>query len=183
MGQRLNIEIHENGKCLANAYYHWSAFTEDSLSLTQRIVNYFPYRHAMAGLVCACELLQHVGANFAPEELIRCGLSEELARIIGSGAHRDNGLIAISEEGIEETRFWEEARVIINIDTNIVDFQVICECEPYELGQKHIEFINVPFDNHNIPFNCFATFKSYFDEAESRIYKFKNGEPPMTAIY
>lgn len=29
MGQRLNIEIHENGKCLANAYYHWSGYTEE----------------------------------------------------------------------------------------------------------------------------------------------------------
>ena len=183
MGQRLNIEIHENDRCLANAYFHWSGFTPDSLSLTQRIVDYFPYRHAMTGVTCACELLQHVGANFDSEELIRCGLLEELARVIGAGAHRDNGLIAISEEGIEETRQWEEARVVINIDTNTVDFQVLCECEPYEFEQNHIEFIDVPFDNHCIPFNCFTTFKSYFDDVESRIYKFKNNEPLMTAIY
>lgn len=182
MGQRLNIEIHENDKCLANAYFHWSGFTLDSLSLTQKIVDYFPYRHAMTGLACACELLQHVGANFAPNELIRCGLSAELARIIGAGTHRDNGLIAISEEGIEETRYWEEARVVINIDTNIVDFQVFFEYQ-YDTGQTHLKFVNVPFDNHNIPFNCFETFSTYFDDAESRIYKFKNDEPLMTAIY
>lgn len=183
MGQRLNIEIHENDKCIANAYFHWSAFTQDSLSLTQKIVDYFPYRHAKTGVTCACELLQHVGANFDPEELIRCGLSEELARIIGAGTHRNNGLLAISKEGIEETRYWEEARVVINIDTNTVDFQVLSECEPYEFDPTNTKFVNVPFDNHRIPFNCFATFKSYFDDVESRIYKFKNDEPPMTAIY
>ena len=183
MGQRLNIEIHENGKCLANGYYHWSAFTEDAIKLTQKIIDYFPSRKNKNGWLCAYELLYYTGARFAPDELMRIGIDENIARALGMEANRDNGLIAISEEGIEETRYWEESRVVINTDTNIVDFQVICECEPYELGQKDIEFINVPFDNHNIPFNCFITFKSYFDDVESRIYKFKNDEPLMTAIY
>ena len=38
MGQRLNIEIIENGKVLANAYYHWSGYTSSSLELTQEIL-------------------------------------------------------------------------------------------------------------------------------------------------
>lgn len=38
MGQRLNIEIMKNDKVLANAYYHWSAYTESALELCACII-------------------------------------------------------------------------------------------------------------------------------------------------
>lgn len=31
MGQRLNIEIHNNGELLTNCYYHWSGYTKCAL--------------------------------------------------------------------------------------------------------------------------------------------------------
>lgn len=34
MGQSLNIEIWNNGEVLANAYYHWSAYTESAAKIT-----------------------------------------------------------------------------------------------------------------------------------------------------
>lgn len=37
MGQRLNIEIVDGNTTLANAYYHWSAFTFPALELTAEI--------------------------------------------------------------------------------------------------------------------------------------------------
>ena len=33
MGQRLNIEIKKDSKVLANAYYHWSAYTSSALQM------------------------------------------------------------------------------------------------------------------------------------------------------
>jgi len=38
MGQRLNIEILKGGKILANAYYHWSAYTLPALELCKGII-------------------------------------------------------------------------------------------------------------------------------------------------
>ena len=35
--------------------------------------------------------------------------------------NRSEGLIAISEKGIQETQYWEEAIVTINLSTNMVD--------------------------------------------------------------
>ena len=38
MGQRLNIEIMSGEKVLANAYYHWSAYTASAAELTKIIL-------------------------------------------------------------------------------------------------------------------------------------------------
>jgi len=43
MGQRLNIEIISNGKCLANAYYHWSAYSDSAIDLAIKIVRKYEY--------------------------------------------------------------------------------------------------------------------------------------------
>lgn len=39
MGQRLNIEIMKDNKVLANAYYHWAAYTGAALELCQCIID------------------------------------------------------------------------------------------------------------------------------------------------
>ena len=38
MGQRLNIEIWNEGKRLANAYYHWSGYSFSTLYETMKII-------------------------------------------------------------------------------------------------------------------------------------------------
>lgn len=39
MGQRLNIEIFNNGQVVVNAYYHWSAYTRSALELTAKVIS------------------------------------------------------------------------------------------------------------------------------------------------
>ena len=38
MGQRLNIEMVANGESLVNVYFHWSAYTDEALSILQEII-------------------------------------------------------------------------------------------------------------------------------------------------
>lgn len=184
MGQHLNIEIHENGKCLANAYYHWSAYTPHALKLTQAIIDYYPHRQYNDGVNCAYELLRRIGATFYTDELIRMGLNEDLATMLGIGASRNKGLISITEAGIEDTRYWEEGRVEIDIGDNIINFCVLTEYEPYEFEWDYAPaYIDVPFNNHHIPFNSFNEFKSYFNDVEQKVYQFKGNRTPMVPIY
>ena len=42
MGQRLNLEISRGKKPIANAYYHWSAYTDSSYDLARSIINAIP---------------------------------------------------------------------------------------------------------------------------------------------
>lgn len=37
MGQRLVIQISNDDKILANAYYHWDGFTKNSLDLAKKL--------------------------------------------------------------------------------------------------------------------------------------------------
>ena len=44
MGQRLNIEIKKDSKVLANAYYHWSAYTSSALQMLPKSIDSSPPR-------------------------------------------------------------------------------------------------------------------------------------------
>jgi predicted nucleotidyltransferase len=68
MGQRLNIEIIEDGKVLANAYYHWSGFTRASLELTYIILEATKRINYNDRLVNAIKLLEVTKAGLTDED-------------------------------------------------------------------------------------------------------------------
>ena len=184
MGQRLNIEIHENGKCLANAYYHWSAYTQEALKLTQNILDYYPRAKSRYGLSCAIELLRHTGAEIPADELISQGMNEELATAFGAGANRIDGLIAISEKGMKETRAWEEGRVTIDIGRSDISFNVFCTWHDEDFDEQFPNQRDVPFDHNHISFVDFDEFASNFEEVDGWCYKFVDDtDYYTTAIY
>lgn len=184
MGQRLNIEIHENGKCLANAYYHWSAYTQTALELTRNILDYYPRAKSRYGLSCAIELLRHTGAKIPTDELISQGVNEKLAIDLGSDANRDDGLIAISEKGMKETRACEEGRVIIDIGRSDISFNVFCTWHDEDFDEQFPNLRYVPFDRNHISFVDFEEFASNFEEVDGWCYKFiGDTDHYTTAIY
>ena len=70
MGQRLNIEIKENGTTLANAYYHWSAYTDSSLELTEHILKNIDSVEHENSTVKAIKLLETTGAGLTEQEKV-----------------------------------------------------------------------------------------------------------------
>ena len=103
MGQRLNIEMKSKGKVVANCYYHWSAYTMTALQLTKEIISNFDDIKVDDDVKRAVKLLELTGAGYSD---------------------RDNGLIATTEEEMNDTRYWEEGRVTIDMDNKIFDFNV-----------------------------------------------------------
>ncbi|MBO7696295.1 MAG: hypothetical protein J6T10_26965 [Methanobrevibacter sp.] len=178
MGQRLNIEIHENGKCLANAYYHWSAYTDSALALTETIINYYPRRINLDGLSAAIELLRRTGADFTYNELINAGMSQELAHALTTDSNRNDGLIFFTEKEMEITRNWEEGRVTINIDTQTIDFDCWCK---WGVEEAHYEK-HIPFNTHCILFDDFYAFCEWLTDIEDTCFCFCDGNK-YTAIY
>ena len=126
MGQRLNIQIEMDipnsgeAKVLANAYYHWSGYTGPAYRLVKLIVNsdYWNNDCTITDPVeKAIRLLEATGAGLTEDEF-----TEEYPESkYKKATTRDNGLIAISQKGIRETQYLEEAIVIINLSTNMVD--------------------------------------------------------------
>lgn len=135
MGQRLNIEILNKGERLANAYYHWSAYTTSASELTIKIINQFEEIMSTncSDTAKAILLLQTTGAGlekcenndeleYAKENLED---NEETFKLFKTQNDRSEGLICINPEEMDKTERWEEGRVTINIDTKTIDFDVI----------------------------------------------------------
>lgn len=135
MGQRLNIEIcfGDADTCLANSYYHWSAYSSCTMSLLDTIMKspYFDRRTNNPDIETAVKLLLATGAGFNDEEMSRAQahLPAELCKPCTS---RNEGLLSISSDGIEETREWGEARVWVYLDSSTADvsniFYMVGQC-------------------------------------------------------
>ena len=126
MGQRLNIQIEMDipnsgdRQVLANAYYHWSGYTSSAYELVKMIAD-SDYCNVectiMDPVEKAIRLLEATGAGLTKDEFTDT-YPESKYKL---STNRNDGLIAISEAEMTETHNWEEARVTINLSTNMVD--------------------------------------------------------------
>ena len=186
MGQRLNLEIVINDETVANAYYHWSGYTSSSLELAMAVLNNMDgvlseYSNE-CDIVKAIRLLESTGAGLTASEKRYVSenmkvQNKELADCNG----RNEGLIAVSEQGMGETRNWEEARVTIDITNECVVFSAICVLDFDEYKDIYsdeddvddLEKVTFNYDTSCISFRDFLDFKNDLDELHDRgIYSF-----------
>lgn len=183
MGQRLNLEIHKDGEVLANAYYHWSGYTSSSIELTKEVLKHVDQIKEDNEIVYAIRLLESTGAGLTTHEL---PFAQKVApeKEFKMAIDRNHGLIAISKEGIEETRHWEEGRVEVDLSNRTVNFNVYCGYSKDDYIENYgVEDYNqcpdypfsYPFDS--IPFSEFNAFASVIEDLiKNRIYAIKEGD-------
>lgn len=168
MGQRLNIEIHDNGKLLANAYYHWDAYTgtalEHAKTILDNVLNIKDH-----SVLSAVRLLETTGAGLTSKEidymkLIYLYSDEDFMQAFSL----NEGFISVSPDGMRDTRYWEEGRVVIDIGTQTMDFMVYCSVdfgeyeEIYETSPLELKEFDVNLGG--IPFADFHTLESIYKE-------------------
>lgn len=175
MGQRLNLEIWSDGKCLANAYYHWSAYTSCASVLVNEVIQAYRSNPVAPTKLVAVRLLEATGAGLPYEE--KAAMQAEypdasFAECFG----RNNGLIAVTNQAINETRYWEEYRATIHLDRQSVEFFVlrqipVAEWRKYveddELNEELLDVNSLPqmqYDASKIPFDDFQAFSGMFDQ-------------------
>lgn len=162
MGQRLNIEIVANDKLLANSYYHWSAYTSSAKILTRQILLYLKNSRTTDPLLKAIRCLEKTGAGLTKFEL------EDVKKLYPNktfkkATDRNNGLISISKNGMDETRKWEEGRVTIDIINNILNFDVFFTETNEEFKEDHMLSEDITILNcENDP--CIITFKDFLKD-------------------
>lgn len=196
MGQRLNIEINNNGQVLANAYYHWSAYTLTSLELVAKVLSAYNKisldTSEAVGLAeyqeKAVWALQSTGAGL-PDDEREVAVSKGFTNLADCHG-RNNGLIAITHKGIQETRFWEEERATIYLDEERVDFDVWFKQRRWEYDEDCEDYGNPKFEAlpvvewnlGDIKFKDFALFKSFINEMyEEGKLVFKTEQYPLDA--
>lgn len=128
MGQRLNIEVRYDGEPVANAYYHWSAYTSSSLNLLGQVIEAYRSRTEINKLKVAVEILQATGAGINEEE--KENIAKDTTGRFNNISfqdcdNRNTGLLSVTEQGMEETRKWEEGRVTVDIGTEEFTFDVM----------------------------------------------------------
>lgn len=208
MGQRLNMEIKIGNETLANSYYHWSGYSSSSCEIALKVIDYMEEHPQTTepNKLYAIRLLEHTGAgltDFAPTDEekeqakkfydpkyyeewvnkpseIRTAQelfpNEKFAECFG----RNEGLLAITKYGMEETRKWEEARVTIDIASKTIDFDVYWVYNEDSYDERPNEIIDLDFDLHNMDFNTFLSLNEviddYCDSRTFKAYRLKNGE-------
>ena len=141
MGQRLVITIEKNEKAIAKIYYHWSAYTYSALLETKKVIDCI-YNHEnestkemLLRLIRFCE---ENGGGIRGDDMefayIRNRFPGEDFKT--DGYSRNNGLIAISENGMKDLQYWSEGDVIINLDEDMINFGIFSN---YDNFAEYIE--------------------------------------------
>ena len=175
MGQRLNIQIEANDtntnetKVLANCYYHWSGYTSSAMELVKEIVDSGIYNLDILDPVeKAIRLLETTGAGLAEDELTDT-YSTPKYKLATS---RNDGLIAISEEGTYRVIEWAESIVTINLTTGSINMSDMFYDETDEFSSDELETKLKNLYELKADLNSsFDTFQGLYTEITDNVFK------------
>lgn len=132
MGQRLVITINQYGEDIAKLYYHWSAYSLSALQEARDVINVLyddenKIKDLRLRLIRFCE--QNGGG-------IRGGEGSDEWKYITQlypneifkkeNISRNSGLIALSQDGMEDFQGWSEGDIYIELDEGRVINYVNC---------------------------------------------------------
>jgi len=152
MGQRLVVNIVKNNIVLANAYYHWSGYTDSALCITVDCIKRFAETKYEDDIEKAIDMLYATGAGMElAEENNKIFLEYKAKNPFFSipfvkGTDRNSGLIAIAKDSITESQNWSEGDVFIDIGTKTVDFRVWYEEDQNSLVENECYNEDIEFD-------------------------------------
>lgn len=163
MGQRLNVEIWNNGEVLANAYYHWSAYTASAAHIVNAALDYIKNNPIPDenDLLYAIRVLEATGAGLTFGEIEYAKLCPVLDGATFAECNgRNGGLIGISDEAISETRCWQEGSVFIFLDEKRISFRVFFKQDKFEWEKEQRE----DYENENAKANNLDVVNRNFDD-------------------
>lgn len=169
MGQRLNLEIWNNGKVLANAYYHWAAYTSSAAHTVSQALNYIK-NNAIENdntLLYAIRVLEATGAGLTENEIEYAKKLEYLNNENFAPCNgRSAGLLAISPDAIAETRWWQEYAAYIFIDEARVSFRVFYTQSKWKYEKEQKEYYGNKIDAKELPHSDWHADDIKFDKWE-----------------
>lgn len=121
MGQRLNTEITRGDKIITATYYHWSGYTKSAIEITlDALEGLIRNKNTVDDLDMAVRAMENTGAGIAEDE------KNEIpkGRNYKDAVDRNEGLIAITQDGIDRTESAAEGDTAIIINKCGRDFSV-----------------------------------------------------------
>lgn len=190
MGQRLVIEIRTKNiagtsEVLASAYYHWSAYSGVALDLLGTISK--KYHEIQNKIISekkiAVEMLQSIGAGIedAERESIE-GSPEYEGFIFKSCVSRNDGILCVTDEGVQENRIAADYLIILDLDSETFSFDVasfLTEPEYYDRVETGVIYNELPtysLDFSNIPLSSIDALTGVYVCNPNGIKAFWDGE-------
>ena len=173
MGQRLVITVDKDGEDICKIYYHWSAYTLSALYAVRDLIpvlekegdtvlNITRFLESQGGgldMGTAGEEYQAFKERYPNEEF-------------SNDVSRNDGLIAITEKGMEDMQGWSEGDINIDLDTGMVHNEVIWGCGSDYLEEWEKEMGKKPKVKE---LTC-NIFEFSFDDIGKVIHEVENGE-------
>lgn len=123
MGQRLVVTVQKNNRDLAKIYYHWSAYTTSALHEVGKLVHGIKADKDLADKELQLRLIRICEENGGGIDGGTGSLEYEwITRLFpdekfeGKNISRNEGLIAISEDGMCDMQECSEGDIIIDLD-------------------------------------------------------------------
>lgn len=145
MGQRLVITIENMGREIAKIYYHWSAYSFSALRETQKVLNCIcdgedkSESELLLRLIRFCEKNGGgIRATNEEFEYIKNLYPNEIFKT--DDYSRNQGLIALSENGMAGLQSWSEGDITIHIDKDRISNSVYCDYTIDEYNEERQEW-------------------------------------------
>lgn len=168
MGQRLVITIKKNNKDIAKVYYHWSAYTLAGLCETQDLI---------MGIQTNSDDIEEIRRSILEYVFSKGGtidgypnsnetkiIQEMFKDIEMQDGSRNEGLIAFSEEGMEELQSWSEGNSIIDLDRKEIEYNVFFTENDEEKHKDKLK--ECKYDFNHIRFDQLVDVVRYFTTME-----------------
>ena len=185
MGQRLVINIIEDNERIANIYYHWSAYTISALYEAKRLIDSGIFDEECSTKELQLKLIRLIesfggcidGGKDSEEYQKICDMfPNETFKETGS---RNEGLIALSEDGMDSLESWAEGILDINLDKGMIYNGVYC-CETLEEFNEWREKDNKLEDFKEMDIEIseikFEDIEETISELENAPYEFRQGD-------
>lgn len=171
MGQRLVVIINNKGKNLANAYYHWDAYSLASLERIKPIIDFLKGKNIKNfGISDAIRLLQISGAEITDEELLYCKKNNIEVKRNYENIDRNRGLISVSKEEMENSLDWAEGTIEIYVNEKKIGYGVYWDAseDDYtnDLIEKGEEIKKIDLGIKDFPFISFKDVPSFMKKIE-----------------
>lgn len=136
MGQRLVVTVQSEGKDICKIYYHWSAY---SLSSLLEVRDLIPALMEEGDTVLnITRFLESRGGgidNGTQGSEYKAFKDRYPSEEFSNNVDRNEGLIAITEDGMEDLQRWSEGDIFINLDDEMIYNEVLWRCDPDYLDE------------------------------------------------
>lgn len=122
MGQRLVVTIKSTGEDLCKMYFHWSAYTISALMEVRDMMEEFPIEtkskeDVILYFIRYCEEYGGgIDGGMGSKEWNYITNKYPNYKFKSENINRNRGLIAISEDGMDEMQSWSEGDIYIDLD-------------------------------------------------------------------